>query len=202
MFEVFLNEIRQILFEVGRSFYLSLLAWYVLSILWYLVNPKISWKYTENQFYKSIKKDVNYISSHNIFAQNLSRFIVRLYFAGLEPTYTLLRIPKTIKKNDGTLASRNTVMTVSLEKLPLSDIRKNLKLYFLSNDEWYDIDFDEVRIFVVEEPNIQQTRDFHNHLNNQVRNLSGKQLMLSYPIYQSGEINVLFMKIVKVKRHV
>lgn len=139
MLEFIINELKQGLFEIGRFFYLSFLVWYIVVVLWFIVNPRMSWLYTINHYYNNSTKD-NYISSWNVFQYKFLKMIVIIFYAGIEPMEVLLRLPKVIKRGHSTTASRNTIMTTTLEKLPLKRVNKNLNLWFHKNGEWYNID--------------------------------------------------------------
>lgn len=195
-----LDELQQELWEMGRTLYLFFLIWYLLLIIWFLVNPRKSWLYTVNYYYLSIYKNVGYISSTNVFAKKIIRFTTILFYAGIEPLYVLWRTPKAISKSHNTPVSRNTAMVYALERLPMEKVHQYIKLCFYKNGEWYDIDFDEVRIFVIEEPDIEGLRQFYNLLNKRLIKYSGKYLKLTFPKYQTGELNILFMKIIEVKK--
>ena len=92
MLEFIINELKQGLFEIGRFFYLSFLVWYIVAVLWFIVNPRISWHYTVNRYYNNSTKD-NYVSSWNVFQYKFLKMIVIVFYAGIEPMEVLFRLP-------------------------------------------------------------------------------------------------------------
>ena len=199
MLEILLNEIKQGLLELGRFFCLVYLVWYFVAVLWFIVNPRINWRYTVNHYSNNSTKD-SYISSWNVFQYKFLKMIVIIFYSIIEPMEVLLKLPKAIKRGHSTTASRNTIMTTTLEKLPLKKVNKNLNLWFNKNGEWYNIDFDEVWIFVKSQPSHKNVKRFHHYINNKVLKHSGHLLKLTFPEYRTGEINVLYMKIIEVKK--
>lgn len=198
MLEILLNEIKQGLLELGRFFFLVYLVWYFVAVLWFIVNPRTNWRYTVNHYYNNSTKD-SYISSWNVFQYKFLKMIVIIFYSIIEPMEVLLGLPKAIKRGHNTTASRNMIMTKTLEELPLKKVHENLNLWFRKNGEWYNIDFDEVWIFVKSQPDHKNVKRFHNKINNKVLKYSDELLELTFPEYRFGEINVLYMKIIEVK---
>ncbi|NQQ32451.1 hypothetical protein HO875_02630 [Streptococcus suis] len=199
MLEILLNEIKQGLLELGRFFCLVYLVWYFLAVLWFIVNPRVSWLYRVNHYSNNSTKD-SYISSWNVFQYKFLKMIVIIFYSIIEPMEVLLRLPKAIKRSHNTTASRNMIMITTLEELPLKKVHKKLDLWFNKHGEWYTVDFDEVWIFVKSQPSSKNVKLFHNKINSKVLKQSGKLLELTFPEYRTGEINVLYMKIVEVKK--
>lgn len=200
MLEFLLNEIKQELLEVGRTFYLLYLVWYILSVLWFTVNPKISWLYTVKYFDNNSTKD-NHISSWNVFQFKFFKMIIVIFYAGIEPMKVFLKLPKAIKRGHSTTASRNTIITKILEESPLKKVNEDLNLWCHNNGEWYHVDFDDVFVFVKFQPSHKNVKRFYRYVNNKVLKYSGNQLQLTFPEYRTGEINVLYMKIIEVKNN-
>lgn len=200
MLELLLNEIKQGLWELGRFFCLAYLVWYLLSVLWFIVNPRTSWLYTVNHYLNNSTKD-GYISSWNVFQYKFFKMIVVLFYAVIEPMEVLLRLPKAIQRGHSTTASRNTIMTKTLEEAPLKKVNEALDLWFHKNGEWYLVDFDDVFVFVRFQPSHKNVKRFYHYVNNKVLKCSGNQLKLSFPEYRTGDINVLYMKIIEVKNN-
>lgn len=194
-----LNEIKQQLLEVGRTFYLLYLVWYILSVLWFTVNPKMSWLYTVKYFDNNSTKD-NHISSWNVFQFKFFKMIIVIFYAGIEPMKVLLSLPKAIKKWNNTTASRNIIITKTLEEASLKKVNKDLNLGYQKNGEWYHVDFDDVVVFVRFQPSHKNVKRFYHYVNNKVLKFSGDQLKLTFPEYRTGDINVLYMKIIEVKK--
>ncbi|HEM5176067.1 TPA: hypothetical protein U1311_001484 [Streptococcus suis] len=199
MLEILLNEIKQGLLELGRFFCLVYLVWYFVAVLWFIVNPRVSWLYRVNYYSNNSTKD-SYISSWNVFQYKFLKMIVIIFYSIIEPMEVILRLPKAIKRGHATTASRNTIITETLEKLPLKKVNKNLGLWFNKYGEWYNVYFDEVWIFVGGQPSHKNVKRFYDYINNKILEYSGNQLMLTFPEYRRGEIHVLYMKIVEVKK--
>lgn len=199
MLEFLFNEIQQELFELGRIFYLVYLVWYIVAVLWFIVNPRQNWFYTVNYYCNNSSKD-NYISSWNVFQFKFFKMIVVIFYAGIEPMRVLLRLPKAFKRGHSTTASRNTIMIKTLEESPLKKVNEVLDLGFHKYGQWYEVDFDEVWIFVKNQPRHKSVKRFYHYINNKVLKHSGNQLKLTFPEYRTGEINVLYMKIIGVKK--
>lgn len=199
MLEILLNEIKSGLMELGRIICLVYLFWYFVTVLWFIVNPRVSWLYRVNYHYNNSTKD-SYISSRNVFQYKFLKMIVIIFYSIIEPMEVLLRLPKAIKRSHNTNASRNMIMITTLEELPLKKVHEKLDLWFHKYGEWYNIDFDEVWIFVKSQPSSKNVKLFHNKINSKVLKHSEKLLELTFPEYRTGEINVLYMKIVEVKK--
>lgn len=201
MLEFILSEIKQDLFELGRMFYLVYLVWYIVAVLWFIVNPRQSWLYTVKHYCNSSTKD-SYISAWNVFQFKFLKMIVIVFYAGVEPMKVLLSLPKAIKKRNNTTASRNLIMITTLEGLPLKKVNDALNIWCHKNGEWYHVDFDDVFVFVRLQPSHKNLKRFYRHVNNKVLKYSGNQLILTFPeYYRTGNINVLYMKIIEVKNN-
>lgn len=199
MLELILNEIKQVLLELGRIFCLVYLVWYLVAVLWFIVNPRTNWLYTVNHYYNNSTKD-NYISFGNVFQYKFLKMIIVIFYAGIEPMNVLLRLPTAFKRSHNTTASRNTIMIKTLEEAPLKKIGEVLNLWCHRNGEWYYVDFNDVFIFVRFQPSHKNVRRFYRYVNNKVLKYSGNQLQLTLPEYRTGEINVLYMQIIEVKK--
>lgn len=200
MLEFIINELKQGFFEIGRFFYLSFLVWYVVAVLWFIVNPRKSWLYTVNYYCNNSTKD-SYVSTWNVFQFKFLKMIVIVFYAGIEPMKVLLSLPKAIKKWNNTTASRNIIITRTLEESPLKKINENLNLWSHKNGEWYNVDFNDIWIFVRCQPSHKNIKLFYRYVNNKVLKYSGNQLKLTFPEYRTGDINALYMKIIEVKNH-
>lgn len=191
---------KEALWEAGRSFFLFFLTFYIVSVLWYLVNPKQSWLYSVNARAQQFYEKVDYISFANVMLFKFFKVLIITWYAGLQPIVNLIQLPKMIERGDDTFCDRFTIIIQSLEELPLKKITSALGLHFQKNGEWYAIDHDIIYIFVIEAPPYHQVKKLTSVLNRKIKKYSGNQLHLSSPKYQQGEINVIKFKILVTRR--